>query len=182
MMGGVKHRRVIAAVSLSAALTLSACGGPGSEPGVSVDGTDYSVADLQQAVQDLTSVAQMPSTTSDVIRDLAVLPVLKDIVDGTPAQVSEGEIRSILAENGVADPSRATVDSATARQYLQSLNDPAVMQDPGMADAVAKMQAVTEETFEQIDVEVNPRYGEWDVSTGVVPSTPSWIKSDQSGR
>lgn len=176
MMSHVKRQTVIASLSLSAALLLSACGGgPGSETAVSVNGTDYSVAELQDAVTDLNTVAQMPSTTSDVIRDLAVLPVLEGIVGGTPVEVTEGQLRQILGNNGVPEPGAATLDAARARQYLQALNDPATFQDPAMAEALAKMQAITDADFAAVDVDVNPRYGSWDISTGVTPATPAWI-------
>lgn len=176
MMSHVKRQTVIASLSLSAALLLSACGaGPGSDTAVSVNGTDYSVAEVQTAVQELSTVAAAPSTTSDVIRDLAVLPVLEGLVKGTPYEVTDGQLGQILGSNGVPEPGAATMDAARARQYLQVLNNPATFQDPAMAEAAEKMQQITDADFAAVDVEVNPRYGSWDISTGVTPAIPAWI-------
>lgn len=171
-------RRTTLAASLSAALLLTACGGPGSDPGATINGTDYTVAEIQEAAAQLSGGVQAASTPQDVIRDLAVLPVVENILDGSPMEATEAQIREVLSASGVSDPGRATLEAGKARMYLQQLNNPATFQAPGMEEAIAKLQAVTDADFEAVDIEVNPRFGSWDPAAGVVPSVPAWISSD----
>lgn len=177
MMGGVKRQRMLTVLTLSAALVLSGCGGPGSEAGVSVNGTDYSVEEVQEATQDL---AQWPPQTKEpqqVIRDLALLPFLDDLLKGTPVEVTDAQIRQQLTDTGVNEPSDATVDAARARHYQIQLSDPATLQDPKMSDVAAKLQGLTAEDL-AADVQVNPRYGTWDPNAGGLTAVvPEWIQS-----
>lgn len=189
MMGPVKSQRLLTVLTLSAALVLSGCGGPGSDPAVTVDGTSYSVAEVQQATQQINEVVlsqqvaagapeQEPNTPQDLISDLALLPVIGEIVAGSPIEISQTQIRDLLNRNGVADPGPATIDAALSRQYRQVFSDPATLQDPAMADVMAKLQALTADRVAAIDVEVNPRFGAWDYQSGQVNlGKPLWIDS-----
>lgn len=177
MMTLVKRQSVIAALTLSAALSLSACGGPGSDPGVSVDGTDYSVAELQTAVQELNSVLAQPTSTAQVVQALGELPILSGLVAGTPAEITDGQLREVLGNNGLSEPGRATLDAVRSLQYDAILNNPGTFQDPRMATTIERMQALTDADWEGVDVDVNPRYGEWDIVNGLTPVTPEWIQS-----
>ena len=182
MMGRVKRQRMLTVLTLSAALVLSGCGGPGSEPGVSVNGTDYSVAEVQQATQDL---AQWPPQTTEpqqVIHDLALLPFLDDLLQGTPLEATDAQIRAQLTDTGVNEPGRATIDAARARFYQVRLSDPATLQAPEMSEVAATLQALTAEDL-TADVQVNPRYGTWDAEAGGLTAVvPEWIQSSAPQR
>ena len=72
----------------------------------------------------------------------------------------------------------ATINAARARLYQGVFSDPVVFQDPAMADVLARAQSVTDADLAAIEVEVNPRYGTWDVANGgVVPGVPEWIQT-----
>ena len=89
-----------------------------------------------------------------------------------------GGVQTVQASG--EDP--ATLAAATSRQYQLRLGDPAIMQDPEMAEVVQRAQAVTQEDLAAVDVEINPRYGDWDVDHGgVVPEVPEWIRFDTAG-
>lgn len=180
-MTTVKRQPLMITLALTATLALSGCSGVGSDTGVSVNGKEYSVAELQEATAQLGEVTQQPGDPQQVVSDLALLPLLDEIFAGTPAEVSEGGVRELLAGNGLTDAGRATVDAARSRQYQQTLGDPGLLQDPAMADAVARAQAITEEDVAALEVDVNPRYGEWDVTSGgLAPVVPDWIQADSS--
>ncbi len=178
MMARVKRQPVKIALALTAVLTLAGCSaGFGSDTAVSVEGKDYSVAELQQATAQLNTVSQQPSEPQQVLADLALLPLLDSIFTGSPREATDGAVRELLSAGGVTDPGPATLDAARSRQYQAVLSDPALAQDPAMADAVAIAMNVTAEDVAALDVDVNPRYGEWDtVNGGIAPSVPGWIR------
>ena len=76
MMTPVKRARLLPALVLSATLAVSAsaCSGIGSDEGAVIDGHTYSVADIQDVVGDVNSVAQQPTTPQQVITVLTALP------------------------------------------------------------------------------------------------------------
>ncbi len=178
MMAPVKRSRVIPALALTAALTLAGCSVGSSTTGVSVDGQSYSMAELHEATQQLGQLGQQQTGAQQVIADLALLPLLDQVFEGSPGVVTEAQVREIFGESGVSDPGQASLDAGRSRQYQQKLSDPATFQDPAMGDVLMRAQSVTEDDLAAVDVEVNPRYGTWDVANGgLVPGTPAWIQS-----
>lgn len=189
MMAPVKRSRVIPALALTAALTLAGCSGVGADPAVTVDGEEFSVAEVQEAATQLNEVAlnleeprQMYGRTNpqQVITDLAVLPVLDQIFVGTPAEMTEAQLREFLGEHGVAEPGVGTLEVTRSREYQERLGDIAIMSDPAMAAVVGRAQELlsSPDALEAVDVDVNPRYGSWDVvNGGLLPKVPEWIQS-----
>lgn len=189
MMAPVKRSRVIPALALTAALTLAGCSGVGSDRAVSVDGEEFSVSEVQQATTQLNEVAGnleepnqffQQSSPQQVLTDLAVLPVLDQIFTGTPAEVTDAQVRGFLGENGVAEPGDGTIEVTRSRQYQQRLGDVSLAQDPAMRDVVLRAQELlaTPDALAAVDVDVNPRYGSWDIANGgLVPRTPEWIQT-----
>lgn len=187
MMSPVKRSRVIPALALTAALTLAGCSGVGSHLGVAVDGDEFSVNELQEATTQLNEVAAnlpeavpgfVESGPQQVVADLALLPLLDQIFAGSPAEATDAQVRQFLGSAGVTEPGEATLQAARSRQYQGNLSNPAIFQDPAMADVLARAQSVTEADLAAVEVEVNPRYGSWDVANGgVVPGVPEWIQS-----
>lgn len=189
MMARVKRSRVTSALALTAVLALAGCSGVGSDLGVAVDGEEYSVTELQQATTQLNEVAgnlEQPLQTfqqtgpQQVVTDLAVLPVLDQIFTGTPAEVTETQLQEFLGANGVAEPGDATLEAARSRQYQERLGDMALLQDPAMGEVIERAQTLlaTPDALAAVDVEVNPRYGSWDIANGgVVPRVPEWIQT-----
>ncbi|WP_156875818.1 hypothetical protein [Ornithinimicrobium pekingense] len=187
----MKRSRVIPALALTAVLALAGCSGVGSDLGVAVDGEEYSVTELQEATTQLNEVAanlEQPlqtfqeSSPQQVVTDLAVLPVLEQIFTGTPAEVTDSQLEEFLAGAGVAEPVEATLEAARSRQYQERLGDMTLLQDPAMSEVVERAQTLlaTPDALAAVDVEVNPRYGSWDIAGGgVVPRIPEWIRSTE---
>ncbi|GGF38888.1 hypothetical protein GCM10011366_03100 [Ornithinimicrobium tianjinense] len=182
MMARVKRHPLKTALALTAVLALAGCStGIGSDTAVSVDGTDYTVAELQEATTQLNALAQQPGEPQQVVADLALLPLLDEVFAGSPAETTESAVRQLLATNGVNDPGRATLDAARSRQYQQVLGDQATFQDPAMAEALQRAQSVTTEDLAAVEVDVNPRYGTWDATNGgLSPVVPDWIQADDA--
>lgn len=186
MMAPVKRSRLILALALTAALTLAGCTGVGSDLGVAVEGQEFSVDQLQQATSQLNEVATnltepvpgfQQTGPQQVVADLALLPLLEQIFAGSPAEVTDSQVEEFLGRYGVTEPGEATLEAARSRQYQALLGDPALFQDPAMAEVLARAQSVTEADLAAVEVEVNPRYGAWDIANGgVVPEIPEWIQ------
>lgn len=177
MMAPVKRSRVIPALALTAALTLAGCSVGDSTEGVSVDGQTYSMAELHEATEQLNQLGQQ-TDAKQVIADLALLPLLEQVFQGSPGVVTDAQVRDVFGQGGVSDPGQASLDAGRSRQYQQQLGDPAILQDPAMQEVLVRAQSVTNDDLAAIDVDVNPRYGTWDVANGgLVPGTPAWIQS-----
>lgn len=181
MMTPVKRSRLIPALALTAALTLAGCAGVGSDLGVSVEGEEFSVAELQEATGQLNEATGQPTGPQQVIADLVLLPLLDSIFAGSPAQLNDALSREMLSGVGITDPGPATLAAVRSRQYQAVLQNAAALQgDPEMTAVVERASAVTQADLAAIDVEVNPRYGSWDVANGgLVAEIPSWIQAPQ---
>lgn len=198
MMTTVKRQPLKTALALTAALALAGCSsGVGSDTAVTVDGTDYSVAQLQQATTDLNdagasvaaqggaadvgdlALSREGSTPQQVVADLALLPLLEDVFAGSPAETNDAAVRQALSRHGVNDPGQGTVDAALSRTYQALLSDSATFADPAMGEVLTRAQSVTIADMDALGIEVNPRYGHWDSANGgLAPFTPDWIQAD----
>ncbi|MGO0574846.1 hypothetical protein [Ornithinimicrobium panacihumi] len=167
--------RLITALTLSAALVLTGCAGAGTTSGVSVNGTDYSAAEVQEATAQLSEATQQQFQPQQVIASLAQLPVLDELFAGTDFQLTEATVQQTLAQTGVTDAGRGTLDAARAVLYQNVMRDPAAGQDPKVLERAPGLQ----QDLAEVQVEVNPRYGAWDVNSGVTPVAPSWISSSE---
>lgn len=180
----MKRARQISALALVSVLALTGCSGIGSDMGAVIEGTTYSVSDLQEAAAQLGQVAGASegSGPGQVISDLSLLPVVEGIFAGTQMQQTEAQIRDLLVRNGLSNPTDTTLAAARSLQYQFLLQDPNTFADPRMSDALERAQSVTQDDIDAIQVEVNPRFGEWDASTiSVVPQTPAWIEDASDG-
>ncbi|MFX0538132.1 hypothetical protein ACQBAT_03095 [Ornithinimicrobium sp. Y1847] len=174
----MKRQPLIVSFAVATALALTGCSGVGSDTGLTVEGTDYSVAELQQAASQFASASAEPADSRRVIADLALLPIFDEVFAGSPAAATDSRVRSALSDSGISDPGPATLDARRSRYYQQLLNDPSILQDPSMADVLAKATAITQEDIDALQIEVNPRYGTWDASRGgLLQEQPAWIRS-----
>ena len=169
-----KSRLLGIAASLTAAgLALTACSG---QPGAAavVDGQRISENDVAQTVEIWQPLLQDRLSPAAMLAPMIQAPVLLDVA----------------AEHGIG----ASVDDAT--QYLNDRAEQAHVSPPEGALEVARMQIVVEmlnsgsvdpqqisadltERLGELEVELSPRYGEWDPEAAdgafIAPTTPEWI-------
>jgi hypothetical protein len=177
MMGTVT-RWTLTAPALAAALVLGACSSEGisSDEAATIGDRTISMDELQETVAQLNAASAAPSQPAGVINELTRTPILDDVMAGTSLELTDNEVLEVLRQSGVPDPSELTVDVARTREYLSLLQDPATQQSPEAADVFERLNAVTEEDFADLAVQVNPRFGSWDPAQAIVTDQdPEWI-------
>lgn len=170
------------ALAVTATLALAGCSGLGMSEGAVIDGTAYSIADVQEAAAQLSQVSAEPVDVQTVIYEAGVIPLLEPAFVGTPYEATESVLRGSLAEAGLEEEaSDLTLEAATFRHYGSVLSSPEAAADPELEPVLVALQSVTQEDIAALPVEVNPRFGAWDASGGgVVPQVPAWIQSSDS--
>lgn len=163
-------------LTLAGALLLSGCSGLSASEAAVIDGRSISDSQLQEAAEQLNGISQQQSTAAVLLSDLALMPILDDVMGGTPLEITDQSIRELLRRNGVDDPNELTVDVVRIREYRTLLQDPAFATDPANEEVLTRLSAVGQEEIEALDVQVNPRYGTWDpTSLSLVDQAPEWI-------
>ncbi|CAN5477180.1 hypothetical protein BH23ACT6_BH23ACT6_01410 [soil metagenome] len=166
----------LAGVGLAVA-ALAGCGDITPDEAAVIDGQSIGESELQEATAQLNSISAEAATPSSVLGELTRTPFLDTVLDGSPAALTEQQVSELLAENGLNNPNDLTVDVARTRQYLAVLQDPEVLEDPEMSEALNRLQNITAEDIEGVVEEINPRYGDFDPETAtIVSSTPEWIE------
>jgi hypothetical protein len=176
MMTAVKRLIPATAPALVAAVALAGCGGTTMQEGVVVNGSAYSVQEVEETTRQFSELSGQDVAPQAVISIAGAVPVLDEYFAGSTYQASESSLRDELAGGGLdGEPGELTLDVARYQYYASVLNDPAVQADPAMADILAQVDGYAADVAEQ-DVRVNPRFGAWDPQAGqVVPQVPSWI-------
>ncbi|WP_151524958.1 hypothetical protein [Serinicoccus kebangsaanensis] len=178
----MKRAYTLTSAAALATLALAGCGGVGMTDGVVIEGTGYSVDEVQEAAQQLSDVSPEPVTVPTVIYQAGVAPLLSGLFDGTSYEVTETDVRGVLADAGLeGEASELTVQAATFQQYGAVINDQAALADEELAPVVAELQTVTAEDIGALPVQVNPRFGSWSATgDGVLPQVPEWITAPES--
>ncbi len=141
------------------ALVLSACSGGGMSSGVAavVDGNQITIEQVQEATEQFNTLPVSPTTPTDVL----TLLVYGDLAEEAHraagnAPIPDAQLVNDLKGGGLQNPADSTVDLYRAINHLQ------------MAQQLP--------STEDLDIEINPRYGEWDGTNGqVVAQAPEWI-------
>ncbi|MCE0485648.1 hypothetical protein [Ornithinimicrobium sediminis] len=169
-------RSTLTATTLAAALLLSACSGLSADEAATISGRTIGTAELQETTGQLNSIAAAPTEPANVLNELTRTDILDRVMAGTALEITDGEVTDLLRESGLSEPTDLTVDVARTRQYLALLQDPTTLQNPEAEDVLERLNEVTEADFEELGVEVNPRYGTWDPAQAVVvDEAPEWI-------
>jgi hypothetical protein len=157
--------------------SLSACS---AQPGAAavVDGETIPVADVQAAAADLSPYLENVSQ-STVLTVLVVSPTF----ERAAAEAGLG-VSSEQAENLLDQVTQEAAQAGRAPTRTEEFSDAAVqvarftlLQQglQGLPDASEVMAGIAADMAE-LDVEVNPRYGELDLATGqITPSSYPWI-------
>lgn len=166
-----------AALVIAAALALGGCTGHEMREGAVINGTAYSMQELQEAVGQIDSVAANPTGVPGLVYEAAVVDLIDSAFRGSPYSVTDAQLTATMQEAGLdGEPNALTLDSARFRHYASILQAPGIQEDPAMAPVLVQLNAVTQQDILDLDVEVNPRYGTWEPEQGgVVAEVPSWI-------
>lgn len=156
----------LAVVPLAAALVLGACARPGTA--ATVNGVRITDADVSDVVSDFSQLGLRTDALgalSSMLSATVVLDAASDAGIGVSAEQGVELLDQVAERNGVPtfEYSDAMVDIARSAQ-LENLED----QDG--RDAIAG-------AWETADVTVNPRFGEFDPMTGLVPTPWPWLVS-----
>jgi hypothetical protein len=168
MMGAVRTpataltraRRSTAALAVvgAGALVLAGCSGTmSSDVAAVVNGKEISVEEVQEATAQFNSLPVTPTTTSDALTLLIYGDLAEEAYTeaGLPP-VPESQLVSQLRTGGIQDPSDSLVDLYRSITYLTGLQ--------GLPPT------------DDLEIEVNPRFGDWDADAGqVIAQAPDWI-------
>lgn len=154
-----RHASRLGAAALTGALVLTGCGVSGLDRAATVNGRDIAISDLQEAVQQYSQIS--PVEINQVLTVLVLLPVLDDAAAGTQGQLPDERLRTWANEQGLGDPSETTLDYLRGLSYLNNEQ---------------LLTAVTVEDLDALEIDINPRFGEWDGSNyAIAPGQPDWI-------
>lgn len=144
--------------ALAGALLLAGCAAGPFDTAATVNGEVISESDLQEAVAQINT--QVATSPADVLGTLVKGPVLSELAQGAPFEVSDQQmVEAIRTQTTIEDPSPLLVDYVRADYYLRQLGG-----------------VIPPEALADLDVELNPRYGTWDPAAGdVVDDVPAWI-------
>ncbi|MBD8062542.1 hypothetical protein [Oceanitalea stevensii] len=172
-MTSTRLSRGIAAATLLTALALGGCS---AHPGAAavVDGERITEAELARAVSDFAAVTGQQVDSVAMLGTLVVAPVLIEVGAEHGVGASEDEAVALLDQ-------QAEVSGLTAPEdgYGSGVIDVARMtlvnqRLAAAPEGAAATQAITERISEA-EVEVSPRYGEFDPSGQIVPQALPWI-------
>ncbi len=159
--GTLLARRTAAAAVGAAALALSGCAGGGLDTAATINGQVISERDLQATLLQLQPV--LPTEPGALLNTLARGPVLDAKAVGQGFELSQEEIvASIRGQAGIEEPEPLLIDYVRYDFYSRNLESAG--------------QSPTPEELAGLDVQINPRYGQWDpASAQVAPALPDWI-------
>jgi hypothetical protein len=158
----VKTRRLLTAV-IAAALLMAGCGR--ADTAAVVDGRVITESGVIATSDQVTRYAGQPMPARDVINRLVVLPAVLDVLGERDVTITDAAARSAVA--GIPDPTPYLLDLARLDLAIGQ------MTQEDMVEVTSRLQ--------DIDVEVNPRYGSFNPEQASVTATsPDWI-ADSAG-
>ena len=165
-------RRSVAALAVGAALVLAGCGSARADRAAVVDGTVIPEDTLQTATDEVNrmepALLQQALTPSGTLTALVQAPVVLDYLADKGVVVSESMATQQARDRGIAEPSEGTLSVIRLASAITAAQQSGQFSD---ADAIA----LTEQ-LRALDVEVNPRYGEYDAETASIQvGTPEWL-------
>lgn len=159
---------------LVAGLALAGCS---YQPGAAavVDGRTITERQLAQASTELSEILGNPVSTPVVLQTLIVAPTAIQVASRNGLAVSAQQAQEMLeqesaqGEAGTVGEEEYSDPTLTVGRYLMLQN--MITIDPEGAQIGAELS----EAIDELDVELNPRYGEWDPMEGPTPVQPDWI-------
>lgn len=160
------RRAVVAGAVLGLAAVTAGCS---THPGAAavVDGHEISEAELEGAVADFTDIIEV--TPVDLLNVLVVMEASDEVAEANGIAVSGSDALAALEAQGI-DTSDFSAGGVEVARYIAMVTAAQELADSGQVSAdmdAARLAA---------DIQVNPRYGELDVTTGsIVEVVPAWI-------
>jgi hypothetical protein len=136
------------------AVTLAGCGSAGVGAAAVVDGNRISVADVQQATEQINVYSGQQVPQSQVLYFLIIGPRLIEAAAEAGVGVSPDDAKTELQQK-VADPGGATITAVQANEALNRLGSLGEDKGKPILDSVVA-------DLRTADIEVNPRYGSFD--------------------
>ena len=163
-----RGRVVVAAVGAAAAVAVSGCSGAGgTDTAAIVNGNVITEKEAQEAADQINEAFQLqqPLTTGATVASLITAPYVIRAAARSGHPQSEAAARKALS--AIDEPSDATIELVRANAAFQSLS-------PQDHERILKQ-------ISEADLTINPRYGTFDPTRGMVQTTPNWIKDSGSG-
>lgn len=173
-MTSTRLSRGIAAAALLSALALGGCG---AHPGTAaiVDGEQISENELDRAVTDFAAVTGQQIDSPTMLSTLVVAPMILDVAAEYGVAASDDEASALLDRQAEASGLPVPEDGY-GTGVLQIAKMTIVNQTMSTSpEGGAAMEDVNARITEA-DVEVNPRYGEFDETGQVVPQPLPWVE------
>lgn len=165
-------RKPAIAIALVAALALGGCAADHGAAAV-VDGKPIAASTVDRAASELNQIFMVDAR--GVVTLLIVTPSYLDAARELGVATSHDEAREYVAQ--VAADSGVDVDpeglsDASLDILSLALSEQRMAQLPEAAEVFAEIRA----EISELDVEVNPRFGEFSFDNlAVIPTTPEWI-------
>lgn len=169
--------RGIAAAAVLAGFALAGCG---AQPGAAavVDGERITESELARAVEDFAAVTGQQVEAAMMLGTLVVAPSLIEVGAEYGVGASDDEAAALLdrqAEMAGLPVPEGGYGEGVLRVAKMTIVNQGLSSSPDGARAAEEIN----EQISQIDVEVSPRYGEFDPSGQIVQEPLPWIASEQ---
>ena len=166
------RKPAIVATALAAALALGGCTAQSGAAAI-VDGQPIATTTLDRTTRELNQLFAIDSR--GVLSLFIVAPISLDEARGLGIGKSHDEARAFLAGHAAANEVDLDVDAISPATLDIVASDSALAQMGQLVDAGPVIARINER-LAALDVDVNPRFGEFNGST-VAPTTPEWIVS-----
>lgn len=164
--------RALAGLALAGAALAGCSANPGAA--AVVDGERISEAFLAEAVRDFETVTGQQTSAAQMISTLAVLPPILEVAEeaGIAASTAQGTLLldAQIEQTGGTPPAGGYGGGVIQVAQMTLINQ----QLQGSPDAMAISQLINERLAE-VDIELNPRYGELTPEGQLVPPSYPWL-------
>ncbi len=164
--------KVVAALAIGA-LALVACS---TTPGTAatVNGRTITEAQVSQASAEMSEVLGLQVDRQQMLSRLVSTPTVAAVAQQHGIAASDTESAEVLARQAESVGAAVPEDgfSAPTLVIAQSLILEQMVQAAPNAEQIANQ---IETGRAEMDVQLSPRYGQWDAETGPVPAPPEWI-------
>lgn len=165
-------RRALAAALLLAGAVVAGCAAP---PGTAatVEGTRISAADVDAAAREWGMATGEVLSVAQTTHLLVIAELLRPIAAEAGAVFSDAELEAALDQVAADQPDGGPLEYSASTLNLVRF----VFQQQQLAGTPEAAELT--EAFETADIEVNPRYGTFDLATGeAAPTSFPWLTQD----
>lgn len=173
-----RRKRGLATAAVVLGLVLGGCA---AQPGAAavVDGQRIGENQVARAVADFTAVTGQPVDTQAMLSTLIIAPILLDVAAQGGVAASDAEAVALL--DGQAQAlGRTAPEEGYGEGVIQVAKMTIVNQGLMTAPNAQELVGQVNERVAQADIEVSPRYGDFDPNIGQIVTEPlPWIAPGQ---